>query len=54
MFRSFAAPLTAAAAPPPAGAAALPGGWHPTILALLALTAAEIAVVAFLSRHLLS
>ena len=30
-----------------------PGGWHPTVLYMLVLVAAEILAVAFLSRHLL-
>lgn len=30
-----------------------PGGWHPTVLYMLGLVAAEIIAVALLSRHLL-
>lgn len=30
-----------------------PGGWHPTILYLIALLAAEVMVVGFLSRSVL-
>lgn len=38
-----------------AGAASVqgPGGWHPTVLYMLALVIAEIVVVGFLSRTLL-
>ena len=43
---------SAAAVSGPSSAAG-PGGWHPTILYLLALVAAEIVAVGFLSRHLL-
>lgn len=32
--------------------AAGPGGWHPSVLTMLGLVVAEIAAVAFLSRHL--
>lgn len=35
------------------GSGAGPGGWHPTVLYMLALTVLEIVVVAWLSRHLL-
>ena len=31
-----------------------PGGWHPTVLYMLALVAAEIVIVGVLSRHLLA
>ena len=31
-----------------------PGGWHPTVLYMLALVALEIVLVAWLSRNLLS
>lgn len=37
-----------------AGLGAGPGGWHPTVLYMLALVIAEIVLVGFLSRHLLS
>lgn len=40
---------SAAAASPSSG----PGGWHPTILYMLALIIAEIIIVGFLSRTLL-
>jgi hypothetical protein len=30
-----------------------PGGWHPTVLYMLALIIAEVVLVGFLSRHLL-
>ncbi|MHB1595395.1 MAG: hypothetical protein ACYCO9_16430 [Streptosporangiaceae bacterium] len=30
-----------------------PGGWESSVIALLALTLAEIAVVAFLTKHLI-
>lgn len=36
-----------------AGAKAGPGGWHPTILYMLALIVVEVLVVGFLSRNLL-
>ena len=37
----------------PGGAAQVgPGGWHPTVLYMLALVIVEILVVGFLSRHL--
>ena len=29
-----------------------PGGWHPSVLYMIALVAAEIAAVAWLSKHL--
>jgi hypothetical protein len=35
------------------GASSGPGGWHPTILYMLALVIGEVFVVAWLSRHLL-
>jgi len=35
------------------GAAAGPGGWHPTVIYMLALVVAEVVIVAWLSRHLL-
>lgn len=35
------------------GAVQAPGGWHPTILYMLVLVAAEIVAVGFLSRTLL-
>jgi hypothetical protein len=44
--------MTAVQSPSP-GLAAGPGGWHPTVLYMLALVAAEILVVGWLSRNLL-
>ncbi|MGH3124394.1 MAG: hypothetical protein ACRDND_25700 [Streptosporangiaceae bacterium] len=46
----YSANRSAAAA---GGAKAGPGGWHPTILYMLALIVAEVLIVAFLSRNLL-
>ena len=43
-----------ASAGPGAGLGAGPGGWHPTILYMLALVIGEIVLVGILSRHLLS
>jgi len=31
----------------------LPGGWHPTVVYMLALVVAEVLIVGWLSRHLL-
>ena len=44
---------TASVARPPSGGVAAPGGWHPTILYLLALVAAEMVILGFVSKHLL-
>jgi hypothetical protein len=41
------------AAPQGGGSSVGPGGWHPTILYLIALVLAEIIVVGILSRNLL-
>ena len=35
------------------GSSTGPGGWHPTIIYMLALVVAEVLIVGFLSRHLL-
>lgn len=35
----------------PSGGSA-PGGWHPTVLYMVALVAAEIVAVAWISKHL--
>lgn len=55
MFRTYAsAGVTAGGSIPAAsGGPAGPGGWHPTVLAMLGLVVAEIVAVGFLSRHLL-
>lgn len=37
----------------PKGGGGSQGGWHPTVVYMLALVAAEIIAVGFLSRHLL-
>ena len=34
------------------GGKAGPGGWHPTVLYMIGLVAAEIALVAWISKHL--
>lgn len=57
MFRTYAqAGVTAGASSSPAAAAsvAAPGGWHPTVLYMLALVIGEVLIAGFLSRHLLS
>jgi len=55
MWNQFAAGGAAGGATPIAGPGdgSAPGGWHPTVLYMLALIVAEIVVVGFLSRHLL-
>jgi hypothetical protein len=40
-------------ASPQSGGVGAPGGWHPTILYLLALIVAEVLAVGFLSRSIL-
>lgn len=49
-------PMTAVQSPSASGPGAGPGpgGWHPTILYMLALVITEIVLVGILSRHLLS
>lgn len=46
---STAAPLSG-----PTAGAGTTSGWHPTVVYMLGLVVAEIIVVGFLSRHLLS
>ena len=41
------APITS-----PSGGGNAAGGWHPTVLYMIALVAAEIALVAWISKHL--
>jgi hypothetical protein len=41
------APITS-----PSGGKAIPGGWHPTVLYMIVLVAAEIFAVAWISKHL--
>lgn len=59
MFRSYAqAGVSAGASTAPSvgrgsSAAAGPGGWHPTVLYMLALVVGEIVIAGWLSRHLL-
>jgi hypothetical protein len=58
MFRTFIGAEAGssggfAAIQSPAAGHAGPGGWESSVVALLALTLAEIAVVAFLTKHLL-
>jgi len=36
----------------PSGGSAVPGGWHPTVLYMIGLVAAEIFAVAWISKHL--
>ena len=43
------APLSS---PSGGGGGAGPGGWHPDVLYMLALVVAEVALVAFISKHL--
>jgi hypothetical protein len=45
--------MQAVSAPQQTGLSAGPGGWHPTVLYMLALVVIEIVVVGFLSRQLL-
>jgi hypothetical protein len=45
-------PIASASSPGPGGVSGV-GGWHPTILYLLALVIAEVFVVGLLSRTLL-
>lgn len=37
---------------PSGGGSGIPGGWHPTVLYMLGLVAAEILLVAWISKHL--
>lgn len=37
---------------PSGGGGVGPGGWHPTVLYMIALVVAEIAAVAFIAKHL--
>lgn len=57
MFRTYAsAGLTAGTRPSAAStssSASGPGGWHPTVLYMLALVIGEVIVAGWLSRHLL-
>lgn len=46
--------MTSVQSPQGGGLSAGPGGWHPTILYMIALVLLEIVAVAWLSRHLLS
>ncbi|HEY2089878.1 MAG TPA: hypothetical protein VGH54_28140 [Mycobacterium sp.] len=45
--------MTSIQAPQQGALGAGPGGWHPTVLYMLALVLAEIVIVAWLSRRLL-
>ena len=55
MFSTWkSGPETAPVQSPSAGLQAGPGGWHPTILYMLALVVVEIVAVGILSRHLLA
>jgi hypothetical protein len=45
--------MTAVQSPQTSGLSAGPGGWHPTVLYMLALVVAEILIVGFLSRQLM-
>ncbi len=58
MFKTWTGgdqPMTPMTSPQASGAGGVtaPGGWHPTILYMLALVAAEIILVGFLTRNLL-
>lgn len=56
MFSTWKGGPEMSAVQSPQGSSGLsgPGGWHPTILYMLGLTALEILLVAWLSRNLLS
>jgi hypothetical protein len=55
MFKTWnQGPEMAAVQSPSGGLSAGPGGWHPTVLYMVALILLEIVAVAWLSRHLLS
>jgi len=41
------APITS-----PGGGSGGPGGWHPTVLYMIGLVVAEVALVAWISKHL--
>ncbi len=55
MFSTWkSGPEMTAVQSPGAGLSSGPGGWHPTVLYMVALVLAEIVLVAWLSRRLLS
>jgi len=39
-------------ASPSGGGSSGPGGWHPTVLYMIGLVVAEVALVAWISKHL--
>jgi hypothetical protein len=54
MFSTWkSGPPMAAVQSPSGGSVSAPGGWHPTVLYMIALVVLEIVIVGFLSRSLL-